>query len=215
MENGIQLTRSDSEKLAIELCMSKEDARCFINENNEAKKRLDASKQTYTGPDNLAALLGLPVTEVEQLLRQTIEPALTAPEASNADMALALTLQEQSDLDAVRNDEAQQKMDAALSQQLSEPEFQCAACLDTFKVSEMFTLDCPVAHRLCFEDIRRHVEGRLERREVVACPLCSDPVYELSEAEVGTPTSWRMHHRPYNCSEDIIVLRNDTFWQWW
>jgi plasmid maintenance system antidote protein VapI len=125
IENRMQVTRSDSDKLAVELGMSKEDARGIINENNDAMKRLAASKQTFTrvGADNLAALLGLPVTEVKQLMRQSIEPAPTAPKVSDADMALALTLQEQSDLESARDGKAQLQMDAALSQKLSEPEF--------------------------------------------------------------------------------------------
>ena len=167
-----------AEELAKELGVSVHEAQKMMDENSAADSQRNMGNRmqvTRSDADALSMVMG-----------SSIQHAPTAPEVSDADMALAWKLQEQAYLDTVRTDEAQLQVDAALSQQLSEPEFQCPACLDTFKVSDMFTVDCPMAHRLCFEDIRRHVEGRLQRREVAACPLCTDPIYEFSEAEVRT-----------------------------
>jgi hypothetical protein len=73
-------------------------------------------------------------------------------------------------------------------------EAQCPACLDTFPAAELFSAACDEGHRFCREDMQRHVEARLRRRERAACPMCENPSRGVSEAEVRL-RRWRWRRR--------------------
>ena len=160
----------NTEELAAELGIPSEELKCLMGQEEPFPKN-DDDKEIVSRDDEFALALSLQDADARQ--DEEVE--------KDAEFAFALSLE---DADARQNQEAQLLCDAMLSAQLSEPEFQCLACLDTFRVSEMFTVDCPAAHRFCFEDIRRLIEARLQRRELATCPLCKDPPHQISEDEV-------------------------------
>jgi DNA-directed RNA polymerase specialized sigma subunit len=179
------LGRCDSDALSSALGISKEEARQMIAQNI---MQLSTPSIPESSPEKLAAELGLPEDEVKTLISLAGGAGHAAGHNrvtdEDSDLAYAVQVQDEMEADARLNEHAQQARDAALSAELSEPEYECLACMDVFKVSQLYTVDCPSSHRFCFDDIRRHVDGCLQRRQLAACPLCTDPPHRISETEV-------------------------------
>jgi len=45
-----------------------------------------------------------------------------------------------------------------LASKLHEPQKECVACMDDFAISDMFAVDCPSMHRVCFDCMKRLVQ---------------------------------------------------------
>lgn len=57
-----------------------------------------------------------------------------------------------------------------LIMEASVPEKDCILCLDTFPVTQMYTVDCPSAHRFCFDCIARYLEMCIKDNLAAVCP---------------------------------------------
>lgn len=65
----------------------------------------------------------------------------------------------------------------------SSPSFECQLCLDTFRVEDMYTVDCPASHRFCFPCIQRMVEMNIRENTPVMCPG-EGCTHQMDESEV-------------------------------
>ena len=176
------LVRCDSDELSSAFGISKEEARLLIEQNIT---RFTSPDRKLPRLEEMALEMGLSEEEVKKLVEEGGQAADRRGSCDeDADLAFAVSVQEQIEADARRNDRVQVQRDAELSEEMSEPEYQCLACLEVFKVSRLYTVDCPASHRFCFDDIRRLVDSCLQRRELATCPLCRDPPHQISEAEV-------------------------------
>lgn len=74
-------------------------------------------------------------------------------------------------------------LDAILATKSQVPEFDCCICMDTYKVTEMYTIGCPGSHRLCFDCFGETIKHAVSQGDVVRCPYqgCG---YVLSQQEI-------------------------------
>jgi hypothetical protein len=78
--------------------------------------------------------------------------------------------------------------------EMSVAEKECILCLDTFPVTQMYTVNCPSAHRFCFDCIARYVEMCIKDNLPAVCPaprntcqhvLGEDELYQVAGAGSG------------------------------
>jgi len=92
-------------------------------------------------------------------------------------------------LSGINVDEWRQKDSIFIRTSLNAPKKECTICLDEFFVTEMFTLDCPSAHRFCYDCISRMVKYAINDEGVTpTCPYQENGKpcgHQLSEREVS------------------------------
>lgn len=69
--------------------------------------------------------------------------------------------------------------------QLTTPTFECGVCLETFPVTGMYTVDCPSAHRYCFDCISRFITMKVNENAELVCPAAQNTCkHILGEGEL-------------------------------
>lgn len=103
--------------------------------------------------------------------------------------------------------EQMKKQEMSLYSDLMEVKLECELCFDVLSVAEMYTLNCPLSHRFCFDCIRRMIELNLKEGGVPVCPIIRPKPcgHHLSEIEI---------HQLFNADDckrpDLVAKYNEN-----
>lgn len=136
---------------SVEIVASKPSA----TESPRARTRRRGKTGQSPGADFILAPLVHRECDVRLAPQHRICMGGVAPGAHDGDFALALELQAAEDAKAAKG-----------------PELTCGICLEVHWVDEMYTVDCSLAHRFCFDCMYQHVRSEtLDQGRPARCPL--------------------------------------------
>jgi hypothetical protein len=108
-----------------------------------------------------AAVIALLESEAAQAMQQAADAEardfIVAHSLVDAELAANVSHAEQREIDEAAGREAARILREEL---LDSIESDCVICLSTFRVTDMFTLNCQESHRFCMECIRRQVREK-------------------------------------------------------